>query len=186
MNVFDILREKLEEGENKRLQLAGETRNDIQLQLAACYSHAIEIINQVEQQYNNGWIPVSERYPESDSYILLSFENFSLPTVGRYEEDEEGGAFFVGDDDISCVSSGLYVNAWRPLPAIYKDGMSMTNADRIRSMSDEELAYSWPCPYDTAGSNIMPCMLDDDVKDAPTEEYCHKCIMNWLQKEVKE
>ena len=50
---------------------------------------------------NYGWIPVSERYPENDRYVLLSFENFIIPTVGRYEEDEEGGAFFVGDDDIS-------------------------------------------------------------------------------------
>jgi hypothetical protein len=62
----------------------------------------------------------------------------------------------------------------------------MTNADMIRKMEDEQLAENWPCPYDTAGSNIMPCMLDDDVKGAPTEECCHKCIMNWLQKEVKE
>lgn len=31
------------------------------------------------------WIPVSERLPKSGKYILLSFENFSLPVVGRYE-----------------------------------------------------------------------------------------------------
>ena len=31
------------------------------------------------------WIPVSERLPKSGEYILLSFENFSLPVVGRYE-----------------------------------------------------------------------------------------------------
>lgn len=27
------------------------------------------------------WIPVSERLPKSGEYILLSFENFSLPVM---------------------------------------------------------------------------------------------------------
>lgn len=69
---------------------------------------------------NDGWIPVEERLPESTDYILLSFSNFSLPTVGRYEEDSEGGAFYLGDDEETCVSQGLYVNAWRPLPEPYQ------------------------------------------------------------------
>lgn len=72
MNVFDVLREKLEEGENKRLQLAGETRYDIQLQLAGCYSHAIEIVNQVEQEYNNDfceWKPNFERRTYTGYYF---------------------------------------------------------------------------------------------------------------------
>ena len=52
-----------------------------------------------------------------------------------------------------------------------------TNADSIRAITDEQLAEYWPCPYDTAGSNIMPCMLDDDVMGSPTKEYCGKCMM---------
>ena len=36
----------------------------------------------------------------------------------------------------------------------------MTNADKIRAMTDEELAEYIPCPYDTAGAEIMPCILD--------------------------
>ena len=47
-------------------------------------------------------------------------QNFSIPLVGRYEEDTEGGAFYVGDDEDSCASQGLYVNAWRPLPEPYR------------------------------------------------------------------
>lgn len=66
------------------------------------------------------WIPVTEKLPKDDNYILLSFENFIIPMIGKYEENEEGGAFFVGDDDASCVSDGLYVNAWMPLPEPYR------------------------------------------------------------------
>ena len=80
---------------------------------------SIEIVNQEAEQYNNGWIPCSEP-PENDRYVLLSFENFSVPMVGRYEEDENGGAFYVGDDDETCVSQDMFVNAWMNLPAPYQ------------------------------------------------------------------
>ena len=83
-------------------------------------SRAIEIVKNEAEQYNNGWIPVEEELPETDKYILLSFSNFSIPCVGRYEEDENGGAFYVGDDDETCVSQDMFVNAWMNLPAPYQ------------------------------------------------------------------
>ena len=39
------------------------------------------------------WNPVEEKFPEDDNYILLSFENLPLPSIGRYETDQDGGAF---------------------------------------------------------------------------------------------
>lgn len=68
------------------------------------------------------WIPVSERLPEDDTYILLSYENFTLPDIGRYEVDKDGnGAFYPGDEDRSCASFGLFVNAWMPMPEPYRE-----------------------------------------------------------------
>ena len=78
-----------------------------------------ETVKEIEENHN-GWIPVEEELPETDKYILLSFSNFSIPCVGRYEEDENGGAFYVGDDDETCVSQDMFVNAWMNLPAPYK------------------------------------------------------------------
>lgn len=69
------------------------------------------------------WIPVEERLPETDDYILLSFENFSLPLVGRYEAGSDGeGAFYLGDcnEGDTCISENLFVNAWMPLPEPYQ------------------------------------------------------------------
>lgn len=68
------------------------------------------------------WITVEEGLPEDDRYILLSFENFSLPLVGRYEENEKGGAFYIGDcdEEDTCASNDLFVNAWKPLPEPYR------------------------------------------------------------------
>lgn len=69
----------------------------------------------------NSWIPITERLPETDDYILISFDNFPLPDVGRYEVDEDGGgAFYPGDEDVSYASVGVVVNAWMPLPRPYR------------------------------------------------------------------
>ena len=68
------------------------------------------------------WIPISERLPEDESYILVSFENCTMPDIARYEENDEGGTFFPGDDEKSYSSYGIFVNAWMPLPERYKEG----------------------------------------------------------------
>lgn len=66
------------------------------------------------------WIPITERLPEDDAYILLSFENFTMPLIGRYEEDENGnGNFYNGDDEKPLISVGVFVNAWMPFPDRY-------------------------------------------------------------------
>lgn len=66
------------------------------------------------------WIPYSEKLPEDESYILVSFENATMPDIARYEENDEGGTFYPGDDEKSYSSYGLFVNAWMPLPEPYK------------------------------------------------------------------
>lgn len=67
------------------------------------------------------WIPITERLPETGDYILISFDNFSLPDIGRYEVNEDGGgAFYPGDEDVSYTSVGAIVNAWMPLPKPYR------------------------------------------------------------------
>lgn len=129
------------------------------------------VIQKIMNEYaKSAWIPVSERLPENDKYILVSFKNFTLPDIGRYETDKDGnGAFYPGDEDESYVSYGcLVVNAWMPLPEPYRVSaenaqpeetplteQQQTNADRIRNMTDDELAeflkevkedYQWANP----------------------------------------
>lgn len=69
-----------------------------------------------------GWIPVedTERTPENESYVLVSFSNASLPGFARYEENDEGGTYYPGDDEDSYLKYGLFVNAWMPLPKPYR------------------------------------------------------------------
>lgn len=107
----------------------GQNLNDNDLHKATqlAFDDCMEFINELAEKYidvpdtNVGkWIPVSEHYPDTEKYILLSFSNFSIPVVGRWEEDDNGGAFYIGDEQDSCVSQDLYVNAWQPLPQPYK------------------------------------------------------------------
>lgn len=73
-------------------------------------------------KYRAEWIPVTERLPESETYILVSFENYILPDIATYKVDKDGsGAFYAGDRDYAYCSVGLFVNAWMPLPKPYRD-----------------------------------------------------------------
>lgn len=56
-----------------------------------------------------------------------------------------------------------------------------TNADKIRNMSDEELAESNLCPHmvNWRKGNYDTCVHPND-KDA-----CKKCMLDWLQSEVE-
>ena len=74
-----------------------------------------------EEREKHQWIPVTEQLPEPETYVLVSFSNFSFPIIGRYDENEEGGVWFAGDEEESLVSQDLFVNAWMPLPERYKE-----------------------------------------------------------------
>lgn len=57
----------------------------------------------------------------------------------------------------------------------------MTRADRIRAMSDEELAAFWAEHYDEFCPNSPECgeMLDQN-REIPAQ-MCMGCVLRWLQ-----
>ena len=91
-------------------------------EIAECKKMMTEMIcvSIMPETNNNGWIPADTEVPPNDNYVLVSFENFSLPDIARYEEDSDGGAFYPGDEEKSYASFGLFVNAWQPLPEPYR------------------------------------------------------------------
>lgn len=56
----------------------------------------------------------------------------------------------------------------------------MTNAEKIRSMTDEELSISLMCPaeYDTSFNKAKECCCD-------MNENCCECTLRWLQSDIK-
>ena len=52
-----------------------------------------------------------------------------------------------------------------------------TNADRIRSMTDEELSEMLRCPYKDVETWVRKCSQ---------YKSCPECMLDWLKEEVKE
>lgn len=81
---------------------------------------AIDIINQVEAEYNNGWIPCSERLPDDGIDILVWFEydrfgnyNRLYQTIGiSYTYNGKWSGFVNGTSGLN----DLRIIAWQPLP----------------------------------------------------------------------
>lgn len=63
----------------------------------------------------------------------------------------------------------------------------MTNADRIRAMTDEELGFllvSFPCPpnrhFSGNGLSYTECPTDENIHS------CRECVEDWLKQEVSD
>ena len=96
----------------------------------------IEIVQEVAEEYNNGWIPCSERLPEERDWYLAVFEEvdtgfIGLPYIADYLMGEhtiattEDGWIIHNCTDREDVSSEYYKKlkcvAWQPLPEPFKE-----------------------------------------------------------------
>ena len=62
----------------------------------------------------------------------------------------------------------------------YKPGRVLTNADRIRAMTDEELANFIP---DWSYTKACKC---DEQEFIGCDNQCEKCVFEWLQQPAEE
>lgn len=140
-----------------------------------------EVIKIIKEQPKVGeWIPVSERLPE-DGYgqtFLLTVKDGkeTIVTFAKYQPKYRRF-------NLTGARSYWKPVAWMPLPEPYRPqgARKHFNADKIRAMSDEELAEFL--------MKDMPCDLDTtrcDVYCIDGTQNCKKCIMDWLQSEVEE
>lgn len=80
---------------------------------------AKEIVQKVSEEYNNGWIPCSERLPEEYGDYLIWWTDI---TGNQYYEitEYEPNNGWIGD--IPQAVEGKYsVIAWQPLPEPFKE-----------------------------------------------------------------
>lgn len=140
------------------------------------------------------WIPVAERLPEDGDSVNVTWINrnpepyyssikdvpFTATAVYYNEKWYWWSSTCVdylkeyGKCDWELVDKDIDIVAWMPLPEPYREGElpKQTNADRIRSMTDEELAIHMMCPNEMGLAEIE-CDKSDSCN-------CYECLLNWL------
>lgn len=68
------------------------------------------------EEYNNGWIPCSERLPENISTVLVQVKEIEKPTLGWYGNMD---GWRLSEKDFAELED-FTVIAWQPLPAPYQ------------------------------------------------------------------
>lgn len=106
------LTEKLEKSKTPN----GEVDSLIDLGKNFGLIYAIEIINKLAEEHNNGWIPCSERLPKENESVLLQDYECHI-TIERCKTKYGIIGF---EDDYGWASANCSL-AWQPLPEPYKE-----------------------------------------------------------------
>ena len=94
-------------------------RKELYLDRANIYGEVMREIDRLAVEYNNGWIPCSERLPEEYGEYIVWWTDI---TKSKYYEivEYEPSNGWIGD--IPQAVEGKYsVIAWQPLPEPYKE-----------------------------------------------------------------
>ena len=114
--AFDKILERLEEVENRLLNESGDIGCTLGITNMSEYSK--QIIQEVAEEYNGGWISCSERLPKDDSICMVTVEYPNNETVVDYGWfDRKNVCWFVGMQEFRTSN----ILAWQPLPEPYKE-----------------------------------------------------------------
>ena len=102
----------------------------------------------------------------------LHYENMQSCVGTKFPE--EGYSFCLEDGSIPGWDVSHGVEPYIDIAGEYY-AKPKTNADRIRAMSDEELAYWVMCPHD-----------DVCDSDGALDGDCMKCVLQWLKQPAEE
>ena len=113
--VFSKIIEKLEERKQLHNRMIDyENKNGTvyeefqQRKAVEVLNYAIEIVKQEAEQYNNGWIPCSERLPEESLNDVIGWDAYRERCCFVHYI---GGRFILGDD-----TESVKITHWMPTP----------------------------------------------------------------------
>ena len=120
----------------KFYEKVGKTEEDEYINKATqlAFDDAKNIVQEVAEEYNGGWIPCSERLPEESGYYLVTYHDWSdgnfLPKYDdtyvrrlHYQISEHfvGWNYPKNVDDRAENDCHKEVIAWQPLPEPFKE-----------------------------------------------------------------
>lgn len=112
--AFEKILDRLEEWKEQ----SNYDEDDYYLGKYTAFNQAIDIVQEVAEEYNGGWIPCSERLPENDSICIVTVEYPNNETVVDYGWfDRIGICWYVGMQEFRTSN----IIAWQPLPEPYKE-----------------------------------------------------------------
>lgn len=90
---------------------------------ASAYKEAVDIVNQVEAEYDGGWIPCSERLPEVGQCVVVQTKDFfdyedETPIQIRMFDTQHEGYNWKEIGAGEWLANSCIV-AWQPLPDPY-------------------------------------------------------------------
>lgn len=109
--IFEKIKNSLQKAESVKCYGSLNSGN-----LMIPLADAISIVEQAEAEYNNGWIPCSEKLPEDGENVLLCINGYEIQT-GYRTNTRDGECFYMHkSEDYATLGD---VIAWQPLPEPY-------------------------------------------------------------------
>ena len=121
-NEFEKIIEKLAEESKKWLDVYEKEHlkgnyNNYADGMNDAFDEAIEIVKQEAEQYNNGWIPVSEKLPEDyETYLVTNVDSFGQRHTYKGWYGVEHKIWHMEGNS----ERKMNVVAWQPLPKPYQ------------------------------------------------------------------
>ena len=108
LNVIEVL---------SHVDFDSTIQNSLENFLKAITNEAIEIVKQEAEQYNNGWIPCSEKLPELRKDVLVTVKYTGFMGMHGYWIKT---GHMESENDWWGDCAGGEVIAWQPLPEPYR------------------------------------------------------------------
>ena len=109
LNVIEVL---------SHVDFDSTIQNSLDNFLKAITNEAIEIVKQEAEQYNNGWIPCSEKLPELRKDVLVTVKYTGFMGMHGYWIKT---GHMEAENDWWGDCAGGEVIAWQPLPKPFKE-----------------------------------------------------------------
>ena len=110
LNVIEVL---------SHVDFDSTIQNSLENFLKAITNEAIEIVKQEAEQYNNGWIPCSEKLPELRKDVLVTVKYTGFMGMHGYWIKT---GHMEAENDWWGDCAGGEVIAWQPLPQPFQKG----------------------------------------------------------------